>query len=90
MAKINLEKAGVKFIMKSNKSIIKILSLKFLFRRAYEVNSFKPLLKAAHPVPNNKRALKKINNKESLALDRFIMLLVICLVFVMGCIIKGL
>ena len=55
MAKINLEKAGVKFIMKSNK-----------------------------------RALKKINNKESLALDRFIMLLVICLVFVMGCIIKGL
>lgn len=38
----------------------------------------------------NKRALKKVNNKGSLALDRFIMLLVICLVFVMGCIIKGL
>lgn len=76
--------------MKSNKSIIKILSLKFLFRRAYEVNSFKPLLKAAHPVPNNKRVLKKINNKGSLAFDRFIMLLVICLIFAMGYIIKGL
>lgn len=38
----------------------------------------------------NKRALKKINNKGSLALDRFIMLLVICLIFAMGYVIKGL
>ena len=30
---------------------------------------------------HNKKILKKINNQESLALDRFIMLLVICLVF---------
>ena len=34
---------------------------------------------------NNKRALKKINNKGSLALDRLI-----CLIFAMGYIIKGL
>ena len=38
----------------------------------------------------NKRTLKKINKKESLALDRFIMLLVICLIFAMGYIIKEL
>ena len=31
----------------------------------------------------NKRALKKINNKESLALERLVIVLVICLVFAM-------
>ena len=58
----------------------------------HEVNSVIFIIKNKKAGLNmkNKRALKKINNKESLALDRFIMLLVICLVFVMGCIIKGL
>ena len=58
----------------------------------HEVNSVIFIIKNKKAGLNmkNKRALKKINNKGSLALDRFIMLLVICLVFVMGCIIKGL
>ena len=58
----------------------------------HEVNSVIFIIKNKKAGLNmkNKRALKKVNNKESLALDRFIMLLVICLVFVMGCIIKGL
>ena len=58
----------------------------------HEVNSVIFIIKNKKAGLNmkNKRALKKINNKGNLALDRFIMLLVICLVFVMGCIIKGL
>ena len=58
----------------------------------HEVNSVIFIIKNKKAGLNmkNKRALKKINNKGSLALDRFIMLIVICLVFVMGCIIKGL
>lgn len=39
---------------------------------------------------HNKKILKKINNQENLALERLVIVLVICLVFVMGCIIKGL
>ena len=54
MAKINLEKVEGRFIMKSDK-----------------------------------RVLKKVNNKDNLAFDRFIMLLVICLIFAMGYYVKG-
>ena len=32
---------------------------------------------------HNKKILKKINNKESLALERLVIVLVICLVFAM-------
>ena len=39
---------------------------------------------------HNKKILKKINNQESLALERLVIVLVICLVFAMGYIIKGL